>query len=79
MSGKFVRVSGRVLCSPAVMNASGTSERTDGMYWVRPKIGEWTVARYLSVFGSWNVVGAAGVSLSDDDWEEIGERLDPAP
>ena len=59
------------------MRASGTSERIDGLYWVRPKFGEWTVARYHSAFRSWSVVGATGASLTDEQWVEIGERLDP--
>ena len=59
------------------MKVSGTSDRIDGLYWVRPKVGEWTVARYQSAFRSWNVVGGTGAWLTDEQWEEIGERLDP--
>ena len=54
-------------------------QRIDGLYWVRPKVGEWTVARYVSEFRLWNIVGASDTDLPEDHWAEIGERIDPAP
>jgi len=47
-------------------------ERAEGFYWVKPKNGDWEIAKYIDK--EWLLFGFEGEAIRDDYWAEIDDE-----